>query len=88
MLCQIASLKMLFALVVVLLLVCYVVYYRRYVAGRPELVCCDDKRKKLLEERCPILSQTYFPTIWTPLAHLQSVARPLLQTSPKHTRRR
>ena len=79
---------MLFALVLGLLLACYVVYYRRYVAGRPELVCCDPERKKLLEERCPILSQTYFPTIWAPQAHLQSVGRHLLQTYPKHTRRR
>lgn len=74
-----------------LFLICYVMYvsyYRKYVVGPPELVCCDPERKRALEKHCPVLFQPFFPTIWATQAYMQTVGRTLLQTYPKHTRRR
>lgn len=79
---------MLVAVVFGLVLLCYLIYYRRHIAGRPEVICSDPDRRRLLEERCPALFQTFYPTIWAPQAHMQTVGRALLQTHPEHPRRR
>lgn len=70
------------------LLVCYVLYYRKYVAAAPEVICSSQARKRELEEHCPVLFQTFYPTMWAPLAHMQTIGRAILQTYPRHPRRR
>lgn len=71
-----------------ILLTCYVIYYRRYVVCRPELVCCDPERRRTLEENCPALFQDFYPTIWAPQGHMQTLIRAVCQSFPKHKRRR
>ena len=56
--------------------------------GVPEVYCCDEGKRKALKDYCPILFEPYYPTIWAPQAHMQSIGRAVVQTFPEHPRRR
>ena len=75
------------ALALLSCVVLYVSYYLGWVAGKPRVVGGGQLRDKLLKD-CPILSQTYWPTIWAFNRHLSTGARFLLQRPPKINYRR
>lgn len=59
----------------------YVVYYMLFEVKKP-IVACNSRMKEYLYSHCPILSETFWPTIWCIEARCQTIMRSLLQSSP------
>ena len=70
------------------LLFAYYAYYRRYVVSVPRVVCADEKRLKALKKHCPAFFEEFWPTVWAPQTHMQTVIRVAIQTFPKSKRKR
>ena len=69
-------------------LVFYLVYYREKVVAKPRVVCSDPDKLKVLRRECPALLEEFWPTVWAPQAHMQTIIRVAIQTFPKSERRR
>ena len=66
------------------LLVLYAIYYYVFVVGPPRVVCCDAGKLRALRTHCPALFESYWPTVWAPQAHVQTILRVLTQRPPRH----
>jgi len=68
------------------LLVLYAIYYYVFAVGPPRVVCCDAGKLRALRSHCPALFENYWPTVWAPQAHVQTILLELTQTSPRQKR--
>ena len=80
--------KTLFLLSLITILIAYYFYYRIYVVSVPKVICADETRLKALKKHCPVFFEEFWPTIWAPQAHMQTVIRVAIQTFPKSERKR
>ena len=80
--------KTLFLLSLITFLIAYYFYYRIYVVSVPKVICADETRLKALKKHCPVFFEEFWPTIWAPQAHMQTVIRVAIQTFPKSERKR
>lgn len=80
--------KALLLLSLAIILVAYYIYYWLCVVSVPRVVCADERRLKALREHCPAFFEEFWPTIWAPQAHMQTVIRVAIQTFPKSKRKR
>ena len=70
------------------LLTLYYIYYRVCVVSVPKVVCADERRLEVLRKHCPVFFEEFWPTIWAPQAHMQTIIRVAVQTFPKSERKR
>lgn len=80
--------KVVLLLSLAVLLLVYYLYYRLCVVSVPRVVCADERRLRALKKHCPAFFEEYWPTIWAPQAHMQTVIRVAIQTFPKSKRKR
>ena len=68
--------------ILVTFLVIYLTYYFRNVVQKPKIIGKKGPFLKFLIEKCPVLSEYYYPTIWCFGAHAQTVIRAMLRLRP------
>uniref|UniRef100_A0A3B3QZN6 Abhydrolase domain containing 3, phospholipase n=1 Tax=Paramormyrops kingsleyae TaxID=1676925 RepID=A0A3B3QZN6_9TELE len=61
----------------------YACYYLGFIAKKPQLITGGSKFCQFLRERCPVVSETYFPTFWCWESRMQTLIRPLIAAIPK-----
>ncbi|XP_065483379.1 phospholipase ABHD3 isoform X4 [Caloenas nicobarica] len=63
--------------------VAYACYYLSSIAKKPQLVASNDRFCRFLEEYCPVVTETYYPTIWCWEGRMQTLLRPFITSRPK-----
>lgn len=64
------------------LLTVYLTYYFFFVVKKPRIIGKDGPFRRFLVEKCGVLSEYYYPTIWCFGPHAQTVIRALLRLRP------
>ncbi|NXD64413.1 ABHD3 Phospholipase, partial [Eolophus roseicapillus] len=62
--------------------VAYACYYLSSIAKKPQLVATNDSFCRFLEEYCPVVTETYYPTIWCWEGRMQTLLRPFITSRP------
>ena len=70
------------------LLLLYLAYYRVFAVRRPRVACASADLLAALKTHCPVLFEEFWPTVWAPQAHMQTIVRVAIQTFPRSERRR
>ncbi|XP_077208755.1 phospholipase ABHD3 isoform X1 [Paroedura picta] len=60
----------------------YACYYLSSVAKKPELVTGSKNFRCFLQDYCPVVTETYYPTVWCWESRLQTLLRPLITSRP------
>lgn len=68
-----------FGAVFLALLAAYACYYLVSVVHCPKVVCSDPAKVSWLKEHCPVFFERYWPTVWAPQAHMQTILRTIVQ---------
>ncbi|NXP71235.1 ABHD3 Phospholipase, partial [Ramphastos sulfuratus] len=63
--------------------VAYACYYLSSIAKKPQLVASNDRFCRFLEEHCPVVTETYYPTIWCWEGRVQTLLRPFITSRPQ-----
>ncbi|XP_063182760.1 phospholipase ABHD3 isoform X5 [Chroicocephalus ridibundus] len=63
--------------------VAYACYYLSSIAKKPQLVASNDRFCRFLEEYCPVVTETYYPTIWCWEGRVQTLLRPFITARPQ-----
>ncbi|XP_054671092.1 phospholipase ABHD3 isoform X1 [Grus americana] len=63
--------------------VAYACYYLSSIAKKPQLVASNDRFCRFLEEYCPVVTETYYPTIWCWEGRVQTLLRPFITSRPQ-----
>ncbi|XP_010572617.1 PREDICTED: abhydrolase domain-containing protein 3 isoform X2 [Haliaeetus leucocephalus] len=63
--------------------VAYACYYLSSIAKKPQLVASNDHFCRFLEEYCPVVTETYYPTIWCWEGRVQTLLRPFITSRPQ-----
>ncbi|NXA78673.1 ABHD3 Phospholipase, partial [Thryothorus ludovicianus] len=63
--------------------VAYACYYLNSIAKKPQLVASNDRFCRFLEEYCPVVTETYYPTIWCWEGRVQTLLRPFITSRPQ-----
>ncbi|KAM9643981.1 phospholipase ABHD3 isoform 4-T5 [Morphnus guianensis] len=50
---------------------------------KPQLVASNDRFCRFLEEYCPVVTETYYPTIWCWEGRVQTLLRPFITSRPQ-----
>ncbi|NXN16333.1 ABHD3 Phospholipase, partial [Indicator maculatus] len=50
---------------------------------KPQLVASNDRFCRFLEEHCPVVTETYYPTIWCWEGRVQTLLRPFITSRPQ-----
>ena len=66
----------------------YLLYYLKVVVHKPRVMSSSSDLRELLVKECPTLNRKYWPLLWGPQAHMQTVLRVLLQSYPRVKSRR
>jgi predicted alpha/beta-fold hydrolase len=66
----------------------YVLFYLCLVVHRPRIVSSNIELKNALTRSCSTLRKRYWPLIWAPQKHMQTVLRVICQSYPRVQRRR
>ncbi|XP_054840573.1 phospholipase ABHD3 [Eublepharis macularius] len=62
--------------------VAYACYYLSSIAKKPELVTCSKSFHHFLQDHCPVVTETYYPTVWCWEGRVQTLLRPLITSRP------
>ncbi|XP_059420107.1 phospholipase ABHD3-like isoform X1 [Carassius carassius] len=60
----------------------YACYYLISVAKKPILIAGGKKFHQFLREKCPVVSETYYPTFWCWESRVQTLLRPFVTAKP------
>uniref|UniRef100_W5M1C3 Phospholipase ABHD3 n=2 Tax=Lepisosteus oculatus TaxID=7918 RepID=W5M1C3_LEPOC len=60
----------------------YAYYYLSSVAKKPQLVSGGETFCQFLQEHCPVVSETYYPTFWCWEGRIQTLLRPFITAKP------
>ncbi|XP_042625676.1 phospholipase ABHD3-like [Cyprinus carpio] len=60
----------------------YVCYYLISVAKKPILIAGGKKFHQFLRDKCPVVSETYYPTFWCWESRVQTLLRPFVTAKP------
>uniref|UniRef100_A0A8C3CVN4 Phospholipase ABHD3 n=1 Tax=Cairina moschata TaxID=8855 RepID=A0A8C3CVN4_CAIMO len=63
--------------------VAYACYYLSSIAKKPQLVASNKRFCRFLEEYCPVVTETYYPTIWCWEGRVQTLLRPFITSRPQ-----
>ncbi|OXB58414.1 hypothetical protein ASZ78_007782 [Callipepla squamata] len=63
--------------------VAYACYYLSSIAKKPQLVASNERFCRFLEEYCPVVTETYYPTIWCWEGRVQTLLRPFITSRPQ-----
>ncbi|KAM6283210.1 phospholipase ABHD3 isoform 3-T3 [Porphyrio hochstetteri] len=58
-------------------------YALRDPASKPQLVASNNRFCRFLEEYCPVVTETYYPTIWCWEGRVQTLLRPFITSRPQ-----
>ncbi|POI23712.1 hypothetical protein CIB84_012540 [Bambusicola thoracicus] len=50
---------------------------------KPQLVSSNERFCRFLEEYCPVVTETYYPTIWCWEGRVQTLLRPFITSRPQ-----
>ncbi|XP_051556807.1 phospholipase ABHD3 [Myxocyprinus asiaticus] len=60
----------------------YACYYLMSVAKKPLLIAGGKKFHQFLRDKCPVVSETYYPTFWCWESRVQTLLRPFVTAKP------
>nr|XP_060631138.1 phospholipase ABHD3 isoform X1 [Anolis sagrei ordinatus] len=60
----------------------YACYYLSAVAKKPLLVTGSESFCRFLQDHCPVLTETYYPTVWCWEGRMQTLLRPFITSRP------
>ncbi|XP_077916647.1 phospholipase ABHD3 isoform X1 [Halichoerus grypus] len=62
--------------------VAYACYYLSSIAKKPQLVTGAESFSRFLENHCPVVTETYYPTVWCWESRGQTLLRPFITSKP------
>ncbi|XP_030883741.1 phospholipase ABHD3 [Leptonychotes weddellii] len=62
--------------------VAYACYYLSSIAKKPQLVTGGESFSRFLENHCPVVTETYYPTVWCWESRGQTLLRPFITSKP------
>lgn len=62
--------------------VAYACYYLSSIAKKPQLVTGGESFSRFLQDHCPVVTETYYPTVWCWESRGQTLLRPSSLPSP------
>ncbi|XP_043395697.1 phospholipase ABHD3 isoform X4 [Chelonia mydas] len=57
-------------------------YYLNSIAKKPQLVTGSESFSRFLQEHCPVVTETYCPTVWCWEGRVQTLLRPFITSRP------
>ncbi|XP_074057628.1 phospholipase ABHD3 [Macrotis lagotis] len=63
--------------------VAYACYYLSSIAKKPQLVTGGPSLSRFLQDHCPVLTETYYPTVWCWESRGQTLLRPFITSKPQ-----
>ncbi|XP_072460472.1 phospholipase ABHD3 isoform X1 [Notamacropus eugenii] len=63
--------------------VAYACYYLSSIAKKPQLVTGGESLSRFLQDHCPVVTETYYPTIWCWESRGQTLLRPFITSKPQ-----
>ncbi|XP_042299002.1 phospholipase ABHD3-like isoform X3 [Sceloporus undulatus] len=57
-------------------------YYLRTIAKKPQLVTGSESFCRFLQDHCPVVTETYYPTVWCWEGRVQTLIRPFITDRP------
>ncbi|XP_011911681.1 PREDICTED: phospholipase ABHD3 [Cercocebus atys] len=62
--------------------VAYACYYLSSIAKKPQLVTGGESFSRFLQDHCPVVTETYYPTVWCWESRGQTLLRPFITSKP------
>ncbi|XP_038186671.1 phospholipase ABHD3 isoform X3 [Arvicola amphibius] len=62
--------------------VAYACYYLSSIAKKPQLVTGGESFSRFLQDHCPVVTETYYPTVWCWESRGQTLLRPFITAKP------
>ncbi|XP_024436103.2 phospholipase ABHD3 [Desmodus rotundus] len=62
--------------------VAYACYYLSSIAKKPQLVTGGESFSRFLRDHCPVVTETYYPTVWCWESRGQTLLRPFITSKP------
>lgn len=62
--------------------VAYACYYLSSIAKKPQLVIGGESFSRFLQDHCPVVTETYYPTVWCWESRGQTLLRPFITSKP------
>ncbi|XP_077886413.1 phospholipase ABHD3 isoform X3 [Ictidomys tridecemlineatus] len=62
--------------------VAYACYYLSSIAKKPQLVTGGESFNRFLQNHCPVVTETYYPTVWCWESRGQTLLRPFITSKP------
>ncbi|KAK7826884.1 hypothetical protein U0070_026480 [Myodes glareolus] len=62
--------------------VAYACYYLSSIAKKPQLVTGGESFSRFLQNHCPVVTETYYPTVWCWESRGQTLLRPFITAKP------
>ncbi|XP_047293269.1 phospholipase ABHD3 isoform X3 [Homo sapiens] len=62
--------------------VAYAFYYLSSIAKKPQLVTGGESFSRFLQDHCPVVTETYYPTVWCWEGRGQTLLRPFITSKP------
>uniref|UniRef100_G3QTI3 Abhydrolase domain containing 3, phospholipase n=1 Tax=Gorilla gorilla gorilla TaxID=9595 RepID=G3QTI3_GORGO len=62
--------------------VAYACYYLSSIAKKPQLVTGGESFSRFLQDHCPVVTETYYPTVWCWEGRGQTLLRPFITSKP------
>ncbi|XP_053427374.1 phospholipase ABHD3 isoform X2 [Nycticebus coucang] len=62
--------------------VAYACYYLSSIAKKPQLVTGAESFSRFLRDHCPVVTETYYPTVWCWESRGQTLLRPFITSKP------
>ncbi|XP_028924982.1 phospholipase ABHD3 isoform X1 [Ornithorhynchus anatinus] len=63
--------------------VAYACYYLSSIAKKPQLVTGGESFSRFLQDHCPVVTETYYPTVWCWESRGQTLLRPFITAKPR-----
>uniref|UniRef100_A0A8D2J7X9 Phospholipase ABHD3 n=1 Tax=Varanus komodoensis TaxID=61221 RepID=A0A8D2J7X9_VARKO len=60
----------------------YTCYYFSSIAKKPQLVTGSESFGQFLQDHCPVVTETYYPTVWCWEGRVQTLLRPFITSQP------